>query len=212
MGAKERKEREKEIRVQQIMDAAKKIFSKKGFLGTTMEEIAQEAELTPGTLYYYFKNKGELYASLNLKILRYMHDRLEQIDNDKALTTEQKIHSFKDALYDVYKFDPLILMSLFNLQASKELWNLSDELFSRIKDLNTKSSRIITKIINDAISEGIIIDYHPVALSDIIYAIFSGLVLWEESKSMTDSRKNYLEKTMSIAFEIFIRGIKKKSQ
>ena len=51
MGIQERKEREKERRRQQIMVAAKRVFSDRGFNKATMEDIAQEAELSPGTLY-----------------------------------------------------------------------------------------------------------------------------------------------------------------
>ncbi|RLC22759.1 MAG: TetR/AcrR family transcriptional regulator, partial [Deltaproteobacteria bacterium] len=66
MGIQERKEREKGRRRQQIMIAAKRVFSLKGFNKATMEDIANEAELSPGTLYLYFKNKDELCASLSL--------------------------------------------------------------------------------------------------------------------------------------------------
>jgi AcrR family transcriptional regulator len=69
MGIQERKERERERRRQQIIVAAKRAFSEKGFNRATMEDIAREAELSPGTLYLYFKNKDELYASLSLRIL-----------------------------------------------------------------------------------------------------------------------------------------------
>jgi AcrR family transcriptional regulator len=47
MGIQERKERETERRRQQIMVAAKRVFSEKGFNKATMEDIAQEAELSP---------------------------------------------------------------------------------------------------------------------------------------------------------------------
>ena len=75
MGIQERKERERERRRQQIIVAAKRVFSKNGFSRTTMEDIAKEAELSPGTLYLYFKNKEELYASLSLRILQYLSIR-----------------------------------------------------------------------------------------------------------------------------------------
>ena len=63
MGIQERKEREKERRRQQIMVAAKRVFSNKGFNKATMEDIAQEAELSPGTLYpvlHRLTNEGYL--------------------------------------------------------------------------------------------------------------------------------------------------------
>jgi AcrR family transcriptional regulator len=63
MGIYERKQREKEQRKTEIINAARKVFSNKGFNTATMEEIASEAELSPGTLYLYFKNKEELHTS-----------------------------------------------------------------------------------------------------------------------------------------------------
>ena len=44
--------------------AAKRVFSEKGYSKSTMEDIAREAELSPGTLYLYFKNKDELFFSI----------------------------------------------------------------------------------------------------------------------------------------------------
>jgi hypothetical protein len=46
-----------------------------------------------------------------------------------------------------------------------------------------------------------------VALADIVWALFSGVVLWEESKRLIDSKKDFLKSTLEIAFEIFNRGI-----
>ena len=85
MGIQERKRRERERRRQQIIVAAKRIFSVKGFSKTTIEDIAREAELSPGTLYLYFKNKDELYASLSLRILQYMNIRLEDVKKSTTL-------------------------------------------------------------------------------------------------------------------------------
>lgn len=56
MGTTERKKREKERRRNTIIDAAEKVIFSKGLDQSTMTEIAQEAELSKGTLYLYFKN------------------------------------------------------------------------------------------------------------------------------------------------------------
>jgi hypothetical protein len=65
----------------------------------------------------------------------------------------------------------------------------------------------MAKIFAEGIQHGDFIDRHPVALSDIVWALFSGVVLWEESKRLIDSKKDYLKSTLEIAFEIFGRGI-----
>ena len=209
MGIQERKEREKERRRQQIMVAAKRVFSDKGFNKATMEDIAQEAELSPGTLYLYFKNKEELYASLSLRILQYLLIRVEHVNDDKEADPEEKLKALMDAMYDVYEFDPLIIINMFHLQSSETLRNLSPQLMEEIKSLSRKSLGSIAKIFEQGVEQGLFHDHHPVALADTFWAMFSGVVLWLTSKKLIDEQKDYLKQTLEMAFEIFGRGIKK---
>jgi AcrR family transcriptional regulator len=60
MSIAERKEREKEQRRNLILDAAEKVFFSKGIDSSTMDEVAEEAELSKGTLYLYFKSKEDI--------------------------------------------------------------------------------------------------------------------------------------------------------
>ena len=209
MGIQERKEREKERRRQQIMVAAKRVFSDKGFNKATMEDIAQEAELSPGTLYLYFKNKEELYASLSLRILQYLLIRVEHVNEEKDSGPEEKLKSLVDAMYDVYEFDPLIIINMFHLQSSETLKNLSPQLMEEIKMLSRKSLGSIALIFKEGVEKGIFVDKHPVALADTFWALFSGVVLWLTSKKIIDERKDYLKQTLDVGFDIFRRGLKK---
>jgi len=209
MGIKERKEREKERRRQQIIVAAKRIFSAKGFNKATMEDIAKEAEISPGTIYIYFKNKDELYASLSIRILQHLNIRLEHVKNQNNINDEQRIASLKDALYDIYDFDPLILINLFHLQSSESLKNLSPGLLSEIKRLSQSSLKIMSDIFSEGINTGVFIKANPNALADIFWALFSGVILWEESKKIIDNKKDFLKPTLDIAFDIFRQGITK---
>ena len=73
MGVVERKEREKELRSESIIDAAERIFFSKGFEHATMNDVAEEAELSKGALYLYFHSKNELCMAIlqrSLHILR----------------------------------------------------------------------------------------------------------------------------------------------
>jgi AcrR family transcriptional regulator len=209
MGIQERKERERERRRQQIMVAAKRVFSVKGFSKTTMEDIAKEAELSPGTLYLYFKNKDELYASLSLRILQYLLIRLEHVNTEKDLTPEQRMESLKEAMYDVYEFDPLILVNMFHLQSSESLKNLTPQLLAEIKELSRNSLKAMARIFEEGMSKGAFVEKKPLALSDILWALFSGIVLWEESKRILNEDANSLKETLETAFDIFAKGIRR---
>ena len=172
-----------------------------------MEDIAREAELSPGTLYLYFKNKDELYASLSLRILQYMNIRLADLKKEKDSNPEQKIASIKVALYDVYQFDSMILINMFHLQSSETFKNLSSPLLENITELSRNSLQILVDIFKNSSGRDTFLNRQPTAVADIVWSLFTGVVLWEGSKRMIGDDKDYLKPTLDIAFEILSRGI-----
>lgn len=59
-----RREREKEKRRQDILEAAEEVFAAKSFHGASIDEVAERAEFAKGTIYLYFKSKEALYSAL----------------------------------------------------------------------------------------------------------------------------------------------------
>lgn len=59
-----RRQREREQRLQTILDAAGTLFAREGYHRTGMERIADKAEVSVGTVYFYFKNKEDLLIKL----------------------------------------------------------------------------------------------------------------------------------------------------
>lgn len=56
-----------EISRAQLLDAAVEIFGRKGFHATTLKEIAEAADFSVGSVYSFFENKDDLYASIWLR-------------------------------------------------------------------------------------------------------------------------------------------------
>ncbi|PIP37764.1 MAG: TetR family transcriptional regulator [Desulfobacterales bacterium CG23_combo_of_CG06-09_8_20_14_all_51_8] len=59
-----RREREKLRQRKEILAAALRLFSEKGYHNVSMQEIAETAEFAIGTLYKFFQNKEDLYKAL----------------------------------------------------------------------------------------------------------------------------------------------------
>ncbi|PAV13605.1 hypothetical protein ASJ81_17105 [Methanosarcina spelaei] len=62
MAVTDRQRRKKEKRRNEIIDAAERLFYARGFDKVSMDEIAQEVELSKGALYFYFKSKDSLFC------------------------------------------------------------------------------------------------------------------------------------------------------
>lgn len=65
MGVQERKRREKANREQTILAAAKAVFSTKGLVAATIDDIAAEAEMGKGTLYRYYRSREDIMLTLS---------------------------------------------------------------------------------------------------------------------------------------------------
>jgi AcrR family transcriptional regulator len=89
VGIAERKEREKEQRKNDIVDAAERVFFKKGHEEATMDDVAEEAELSKGTLYLYFKNKEDLYLAIHLRGNRILYSIFENAVNNENIGIEK---------------------------------------------------------------------------------------------------------------------------
>lgn len=72
MGVSERKEREKSDMKELIRAAALKMFLQDGYAKTSIRNIAEEIEYSPGTIYLYYKDKDELLY----EVQRHAYDKL----------------------------------------------------------------------------------------------------------------------------------------
>ncbi len=68
-------QKRKDARKRQIIKAALKIFSERGYEGTTIKDVVQEAGTSIGNFYFYFKNKEDLFETLYDE-MGYMFERL----------------------------------------------------------------------------------------------------------------------------------------
>ncbi len=79
---------------QSILDAALEVFYRRGVTRTTLAEVAAEAGVTRGAVYWHFKDKYELYFTLYDNLTARFHVRPE----DYAERTYKDLAEFKDAL------------------------------------------------------------------------------------------------------------------
>ena len=67
---------------QKILVAAEKAFATYGFKGTSVQQIADEAELPKTNILYYFKSKQGLYVALLQDIMSLWNSRFDQVTED----------------------------------------------------------------------------------------------------------------------------------
>jgi AcrR family transcriptional regulator len=77
-----------EARRQQILDAAAECFAQKGFHHSTMHDICQMAELSPGAVYRYFASKDDIIAAMEEQGRQHSAAVIEAITSERENTLD----------------------------------------------------------------------------------------------------------------------------
>jgi TetR/AcrR family transcriptional regulator, fatty acid metabolism regulator protein len=89
----------------QILDAAVRVFARRGFNGCRVSDIADEAGVAYGLVYHYFRSKDEVLDTLFLERWNVLLDVIRELDaRDDA--PRDKLHAITSFIVDSYRHDP----------------------------------------------------------------------------------------------------------
>lgn len=129
-----------------LINAALELFSNKGYHGTTMDDIAQKANVAKGTVYYNFPSKAALFAELVVEGINYILNRVELKLNNEEKRSEQ-IREIINLLIGIcFKYDNLAII-LFH-----ELGNSLDKEVKKVIEARMKK---LVKYIEEIIAYGV---------------------------------------------------------
>ena len=152
MSTTERKEREKALRYEAIVNAAERLFFRQGFENVTMDDIAKELELAKGTLYLYFKNKDDLHFAIVLRGIRIMNGMFRKAVSGKKSGLE-KTYATGLAFYEFYKQHPESFKAL-GCVTSERLENLRSETAAEIDRLSGENLAMFIEAIAAGVKDG----------------------------------------------------------
>ncbi len=155
MGIQERKEREKEQRREEILAAARDVFFRKGLIPSTMDEIAEKAELSKATLYLYYKSKEELYAALALRGVEILEKELRSVA-ERHLPPIATLLCFLTTLDEFFEKerDYFRLFSFFQTSLFRN--DVSPELRESTVSANHRIWNLVTGVLDRGREEGVI--------------------------------------------------------
>ena len=187
------KEREREQRRNDIIDAARKLFADKDFDEVSMDEIAKEVGLGKSTLYLYFKNKESLYFAVVLRGTRIWAEMVKE-EVKKENTGLEKLILYGNANREFSNKYPDYFRLLYSPTSIKKQFDMdkmnSSEEFQEVRELFKEIMFIGIDSIQKGIDEGEIRpDVDPVEAAILLSVIFNGKVnMGDWSKEMLESK------------------------
>ncbi len=130
------REREKEQRRNDILDAAETLFFSKGYDNVSMNSIAKEVGLGKATLYIYFDNKEELFYAVVLRGVNIWSAMIKE-KVEKEDTGLEKLVAFKNAYGEFIRSYPDYFKAYNYFQSGR--FDLSDMIHSDYAQLSIQS-------------------------------------------------------------------------
>lgn len=205
MGLKERKQREREARKKQIIDAARSLLFEKGLSATSINQIAGRAELGVGTIYFYYKNKEELFAALQEEGLEIMGDRIREA-YDSGVSAEERLRKMARVYLD-FSAENKEYFDIISYFLSSPDVIFTKEVKQEVDQLGDRIISVVQKTIREGVENG---DFNAVVAhksSIMFWGMLHGLVLLKKMRETLLKDEDY-EELFDYSVEKFISGMK----
>jgi AcrR family transcriptional regulator len=150
-----RREREKKERRKYILRNAQALFAEKGYLGTSMAEIAQASEFAVGSLYSFFKSKDEILATIFEVHIENVLAEVTRLKDNVKLEPREKIEAFLDSLIRIY-VDNQDFFRIYIAEARGVEWGVRTEVGEFIQKGTDQYIQILKEIFQEAIEKGFV--------------------------------------------------------
>jgi AcrR family transcriptional regulator len=183
---------------EKIKEAARDIFTKKGFLATTIRDIATGADINVASINYYFRSKEKLFEFIIDETIGNLFNKIEPVLNNENMGVDEKIEICVGYYIDNILENPDFVFFIVSEVMSGRITNLS--MVNKMKSLEKSHFAVQLK---DLHNDGKI-SFHPVNLlwniSGMIFFPFltrprmleSGYFTSQEFVALMQERKKFI--------------------
>ncbi|HEX7035282.1 MAG TPA: TetR family transcriptional regulator [Pseudomonadales bacterium] len=170
---------------------ATRLFNRRGFLATTMEEVAEATGVNPATLYHYVQSKEELAYRV---YLRSTQARRAQLEAARAAPVDglSQIRLFLQALVET-EHRPALL---------SEVGALRPEWADRIRQLQRNNIRMMQSMVARGVRDGSIAQTDPALTGIGVLSVIEWITFWYSSR-LPYSR----EQVISLFDDVIVNGM-----
>jgi TetR/AcrR family transcriptional regulator, fatty acid metabolism regulator protein len=187
-----------EIRKEQILKAAERIFAQKGYSEATISDVAREAKVSEATIYEYFPSKEELLFSIPGETLRHSKDRIEftlQFIRGASNRLRAFIYHYL-WFYDTHPDYAAVTMMI--LKQNRKF--LEEKAYQDIRGI----SRILLQILQEGIAAG---DFKPDINPNLVRSAILGTIEHMLTRRILLGKPEHLVEFTDSLTDLIVSGI-----
>ncbi len=167
----------------EIMKAALKLFTEKGYYNTSIADIRQLADVSTGTIYHYFKNKEAIAEALFEEVVHSLEDSIREIR--KLGNTFERLRAVVELFFELAEDEPEIMRFIVAVRHQEFLSNRPALSLS-------PPFRELARIMEEGIRAGELRRMDPMVASAVFYGTVSRMVILRLEGALTKRLDWYL--------------------
>ncbi len=201
-GRAERKARSR----RQIMDAARDVFFRDGFMSANLDEVAERANVAKGTLYRHFESKADLYVAILVENGNAFTDRMREAVNSASSGLEE-IERIGLFYYEYWVRNPEYFQIFWAIDNQAVIGELPDEVLETISALWEQNLQILSEALKRAMREESLIECDSWEVAQILWTTANALIQSDAIQTRRDLRRIPLEVIFQDAIRFLLRGL-----
>ena len=161
-----KREQQREERRRQILDAALAVFSEKGFYASNVSDVAAQAGVSQGTIYWYFESKEELISAAILSFVEELAESALAV-TELGETATDKLRALAASMEDLAESGSRLFTMFLEFWASSPR---REEAAALWMDLLAEYKDLFVGLVEDGIRSG---EFRQVDAEGVVWAIMA---------------------------------------
>lgn len=200
------REAKKAAQRQRILDAARDVFFRDGFMEANLDEVAQGAGVAKGTLYRYFESKADLYVAILSDNGQVFQQRLEESTATPGSVAD-RVRELGRFYFRHWTRNRDYFRIFWALENQEVIGELPQEVVDEVTALWESCLRILADLIREGMERGEFAPCDPWEVANILWTVANGLIQTEHVQARRKLRARPLEEVFDDMVELFLRGL-----
>jgi TetR/AcrR family transcriptional regulator len=204
-----RRAREKEERRQSILRAARETFFENGFHRATVDDVAERAEVSKGTVYLYFESKETILAHLLLGGLDELIGELElAYAAEQPLSADERLRRLGQAYVRFFEREPQYFRLLMATDRGRFRETVTTEVYQEVLEASIEGLNWAVQAIEQGIKDSVFSRCDARQAAATLWATLNGVLDLTEHPLRRELIGVEREALFEAALKVLIRGLR----
>jgi AcrR family transcriptional regulator len=190
-----------------ILEAARDIFFRDGFMHANLDEMAVRAGVAKGTLYRYFASKADLYVAVLAHNGEIFEEKMRECVAAPGVDPPELIRRLGHFYFEHWTTNRDYFQIFWAMENQSVIGELPKGVIDEVTRLWEKCVRLVAEIVQRGVDEGCFRPCDPWEVADILWTLANGLIQTETSPAHQRLRRRSLDLTFTDAVDLVLGGL-----